>query len=321
MKLRVGVIGVGKLGRFHCDKYFALKSQFQDLDFVGVFDLASNLKQAVAQDLTQIYGQSVRAFSDLDECAHAVDAVTIAASSHAHFELVDFFLRKKKHVLVEKPLALGFAQGAELVNLAKANQVVLAVGHSERFNPSYLYLKTHLSGQVYSIQFIRHSPYAERVTDVSVVDDLMIHDLDLLSDLCGSQFHVKSASGHKVRSVNLDICDAVLISEKFGYEVFLSAQRLLPNMTRTIRVVTDRMSAVIDLQTNAIELCNWTSHNGLSQITPSQVLPKQDHLLLETAEFLKQIKTGSSQYVSGESVLPSLIWRDDIIKQCQKKMS
>jgi len=317
MSLRVGVIGVGKLGRFHCEKYFALKSQFPDLDFVGVFDLDGSLKQSVAQDLTKIHGQAVQAFSDLDECADVVDAVTIATSSQSHFELVEFFLTQKKHVLVEKPLALGFNQGLKLVNLAKANEVVLAVGHSERFNPSYQYLKTHLSGRIYSLQFIRHSPFAKRVTDVSVVDDLMIHDLDLLNDLCGAKFQVKSAIGHKVRSANIDICDAILISDDVGYEVFLSSQRLLPTMTRLIRVVTDTMSAVVDLQNNVVELCHWTPHDNLSQNDPPQVLPKQDHLLLETAEFLKQIQTGSSRYVSGESVLPSLIWRDGILGRCQ----
>jgi predicted dehydrogenase len=318
--LRAAVIGVGKLGRFHCDKYFALKSQFTELEFVGVYDVSEPQRNLVAHELSQIYKQPIEAFSNLEGVAKAVDLVTIASSSHSHFELVEFFLKQKKHVLVEKPLALGLEQGQMLVSLAKHEQVTLAVGHSERFNPGYQFLKSNLRGSLKALQFVRHSPYSERVTDVSVIDDLMIHDLDLLSDLCGSNFHVVTSFGKKVRSSHFDVCDAFLQSSDESCFVTLSSQRLLPNMTRTVRVVTDQMSIIIDLQNNQIDVCHWKMGEGGGISEPSISLPKQDHLMMETREFLNQIVFGKSSFCSGESVLPSLKWRDDVLKQCNQKM-
>jgi len=315
--LRSAVVGVGKLGRFHCDKYFALQSQFLGLEFVGVYDLFEVTRAQVAQELSQVYQKPIRAFADLNEMINEVDIVTIATSSHSHFDLVEFFLKNKKHVLVEKPLSLGFEQGEKLVQMAQDQNVVLAVGHSERFSPGFQFAKSTLAGRLRSIQMVRHSPYVERVTDVSVVDDLMIHDLDLLSELCGEKFDIISSYGKKVRSSHLDFCDVMMKSRDGSICVFLSANRTFPNMTRTVRVVTDSMSMIIDLQHNTLERVSWDSGSSLSRVEPSMSLPKLDHLLLETREFLKQVLIGSSQYVSGRSVLPALKWRDGILNQCK----
>lgn len=315
--LRAGVVGVGKLGRFHCDKYRASAQDFEGLKLVGVYDLFQEHCMAVATELSQQSSDQVLAFSSLDELASRVDVVTVATTSQSHFEIVKFFLNRGIHVLVEKPLALGFEQGQELVSLAKERGIVLAVGHSERFNPVYKYLKAHLEGNIRSAQFMRHSPFVPRVTDVSVVDDLMIHDLDLLADLLGDKFEVASAFGYKLRSSHFDFCEAHLIAPEKGIQVSLSAQRLMPTMTRTIRVITDKMTLIIDLQSNQLDLCRWDSTAGGAYINESVIqLPKQDHLLLETREFLKQITFGTSEYCSGLSVLPALKWRDSILAQC-----
>jgi predicted dehydrogenase len=356
--LKAGVVGVGKLGRFHCEKYCFLKEEFPSLEFVGVYDRDFSLAQKVAWELSQKYEKSIVAFSEIEEFLSLLDVVTVATPSSTHFELVHSCLNQNLSVLVEKPLALEFTQGQLLVDLAKKKNLVLSVGHSERLNPAYGYIKEHLKGSIKAIQFLRHSPFASRVTDVSVVDDLMIHDLDLLSDLCGQDFEVIFAQGLSVKSSRMDLCDvsmkvstvtSTVTSAKtsrteaitdsseskiplgLAYTldpqacISLSSYRVLPTMTRTIRIITDQMSLVADLQTQEVYRDQAFPEGKIS-------LPKQDHLLLETRGFLQQVclqtptltaaaatatpaSAVAKDFISAESVLPSVRWAEEIKKK------
>lgn len=318
MKLKAGVIGVGKLGRFHAEKYLQLSKEHTDLKLVGVFDQSFTHASTVASELGQKFSESVMCFESLQNLLDSVDVVTIATPSHGHGELVMSVLQQGKHCLVEKPLALGLAQGSKCAAMAKEQDLVLAVGHSERYNPVFTKLKSVFRGQLKGAEFLRHSPYAARVTDVSVIDDLMIHDLDLLFALFGSDFKVTTAKGHAIRSSHLDAVVATLVGANNAV-VQLSSSRLLPTMTRTLRVWSDQMSAIINFQTNEIDICQWDQSSDHSQISTTEVLPKQDHLMLETRDFIRAVNdSGFKDYCSGEQVLPALAWRDKIAELCQR---
>lgn len=313
-KLRAGVIGIGKLGRFHAEKYLNLKAE--NIELVAVADPAQSYAQEVINQWSTQYGFRPSYYQDYRHLLGHVDLVTIATPSFFHFEVAQFFLKNGIHCLVEKPLALGFTQGHQLVELAQEQKTVLVVGQSERYNPIVQQIKAQFQGQApLGVEFVRQSPFVERVTDVSVIDDLMIHDLDLLSFLFGADFKVCSAQGHIIRSSHLDACQ-VQMKNSYGTAVTLSSARVLPTMTRTIRVWFKNQSLVLDLQNNQLTQAEWSHTKAETQVTPLVTFDKQDHLLLETQAFVKAVRGDDSAACLGESVLPSLKWRDDILARC-----
>lgn len=313
-RLRAAVIGIGKLGRFHAEKYLNLKDE--GVDLVAVADPAQAYAQGVISEWSAKYGQSPKYYHDYHELLGQVDLVTIATPSLHHFEVAQFFLQNRIHCLVEKPLALGLSQGQQLVELAKTQKVILAVGQSERYNPIVQELKSRYQTQrPLGVEFVRQSPFVARVTDVSVIDDLMIHDLDLLSFLFGADFKVSSAQGQIVRSSFLDACQVQMQGGQSTL-VTLSAARILPQMTRTVRIWFETHSLVLDLQNNQLIQAEWAKDLSEAQISPLATFDKRDHLLLETQAYIKAVKGDLSSVCSGESVLPSLRWRDDILAQC-----
>lgn len=313
-RLRAGVIGIGKLGRFHAEKYLSMAAE--GVDLVAVVDPAQEYAQGVLNQWSTQFGKSPIYYQDYHQLLGQVDLVTIATPSLHHFELAQFFLKNQIHCLVEKPLALGWEQGQKLVDLAKENQVILAVGQSERYNPIIQEIKKRFQGQTpLGVEFVRQSPFVARVTDVSVIDDLMIHDLDLLSFLFGSEFKVVSAQGQVIRSTYLDSCQVHMQSESPAL-VTLSSARVLPQMTRTIRIWFATSSLILDLQNNQLIEAEWKGQSADSQVTPLVTFDKRDHLLLETQAFIKAIQGDLTSVCTGESVLPSLRWRDTILALC-----
>ncbi len=175
-RLRCAVVGVGHLGKFHAQKYKALSN----VDLVGVCDIHSETAQKVAADL------GVPALHSYQDLLGKVDAVTIAASTTAHFELAKVFLEHGIHVHVEKPLTTTSTEGAELVKIARARNLRLQVGHVERFNPALIAARAQLQRPLF-IECHRLSPFKQRSVDVDVVLDLMIHDLDVILSLVRSE--------------------------------------------------------------------------------------------------------------------------------------
>ncbi len=162
-KLRGAVIGVGYLGTFHAQKLAA----HPECELVAVFDQNPQQAQKVATDL------KTQAVTSLADIAAKVDFVTIAAATQAHYELAQFFLSQKIPVLVEKPIAATAELGRKLADLARANNTIFSVGHIERFNPAYQFLKNHASDIKY-LELNRLAPFRVRGSDVSVLHDLMI---------------------------------------------------------------------------------------------------------------------------------------------------
>src|ERR1017187_7630979 len=171
-KVRVAVLGVGSLGKEHARIYAELGATGQ-VELVGIHDSSAETARKIAAK------HNARIFNSVAEAAAAADALNIVTPTVTHFELAKSLLQQGKHVLVEKPMTDNTAQAAELVQLAQRKNCVLQVGHVERFNPVFKYLES-VATEPRFIETHRLSPYPARSTDIGVVLDLMIHDLDIV---------------------------------------------------------------------------------------------------------------------------------------------
>jgi len=226
-KLRVAVLGTGALGKEHARIYSEL-AQAGLVDFAGIFDVSAETARRIAEKLR------TRAFTSVAEAAGAADALSIVTPTVTHFDLAKQLLQQGKHVLVEKPMTDNTAQAAELVQLARQHRCVLQVGHVERFNPIFKYLET-VATQPRFIETHRLSPYPARSTDIGVVLDLMIHDLDVVLAFVKSPVVSVDAVGIPVLSKSEDIANARLRFAN-GCVANLTASRISPERMRKIRV-------------------------------------------------------------------------------------
>ena len=240
--LKVGVVGVGHLGSQHARIYSELaKRSNGQTSFVGVCDTDSIRVRA----LTEKVGGGT--FENAAELANFVDAVSVATPTETHYKVARVFLERGKHVLVEKPITDSLREAEELVALARKNKCVLQVGHVERFNPVMRYL-TDILREARFIEVHRLSPYPGRSTDIGVVLDLMIHDLDVVLSLVKAPLVAVDAVGIPVLSASEDIANARL---KFadGCVANITASRVSAERMRKIRIFgrTEHGAAYISL--------------------------------------------------------------------------
>lgn len=222
--LKIGVLGVGHLGKIHLKCLSTIGNLFE---IVGFFDPDDrHAEEAIA-------GFGVRRFSDPDQLLEAADVVDIVTPTVAHFELAEKAMRKGRHLFIEKPVTHTVAQAEELIRLQKELGVVVQVGHVERFNPALLSLG-NLAVRPMFIEAHRLSTFNPRGTDVSVVLDLMIHDLDIILSLIDSEVLSISASGVAVVSETPDICNARLEFAN-GCVANLTASRISLKLMRKLR--------------------------------------------------------------------------------------
>jgi predicted dehydrogenase len=227
--LRAAVIGTGALGKEHARLYADLAANSSGaLVFSGVYDLDSMVAQKIADK------HRVRAFPSIEEAARESDLLSIVTPTHSHFEIAGHLLTKRKHLLIEKPMTDNADQAAELVSLAQEHQCVLQIGHVERFNPVFTYLQ-NVATQPRFIESHRLSPYPARSTDIGVVLDLMIHDLDLVLAFVNSPITSVDAVGIPVLSQTEDIANARLRFAN-GCVANLTASRVSAEKMRKVRV-------------------------------------------------------------------------------------
>ncbi len=233
-KLRTAVVGAGKMGRIHAKVY----DQLPQSDFVAVVDI----KSEKAQRLADKYNCS--AFTDCKDILGKVDAVTIATPTVTHLKLAKVFIQNNIAVLIEKPLAANVREGRKIVALARKNHSVVAVGHSERCNPVVQAIKRlHIEPKF--IEAHRISPYPFRSTDVGVVLDVMIHDIDIILSLAASKIKKISAVGVNVIEENEDICNARIVFEN-GCIANITASRLALKTDRRVRVFSRQAYLSVD---------------------------------------------------------------------------
>jgi predicted dehydrogenase len=297
-KIRAAVIGVGYLGRFHAQKY----AQAQDCELVAVVDARPEAREAVAREL------GTQALPDYRELIGRVDAVSVVTPTPAHFEIARNFLDAGVHVLVEKPITETPAEARELIALAGARQRLLQVGHLERFNAAILAAEPYLTAPRF-IECHRLAPYKERGTDVNVVLDLMIHDIDIVQTIVGAPIAAIDAIGTKVFSDEIDIANARIRFEN-GCVANATASRVSMKTERKMRVFEDDAYLSLDLQQKILTLIRKRS----GPMTPGQLpvtieeqsLDQGDALKAEIESFLDCIRAGRAPVVGGEAGLRAL---------------
>jgi len=296
-KLRAAVIGVGYLGRFHAQKYAALGGAEFGVELVGVVDAHAETAQRVAKEL------GVAAFSDYREllgAQPAVDLVSVASTTETHHAVARDCLAAGVHVLAEKPITVTVAQADELIALADANKLILQVGHLERFNPAWLAVKDKIRRPVF-IEAHRMAPFKARGIDVSVVLDLMIHDLDLILPLVGSPVVDLRASGVSVLTDGIDIANARL---EFGNGCVanLTASRTSTASLRRLRVFQHHEYISIDFGDRRIGISRKREAliEGEAPIdTETFQQPPGDALMTEIQAFVDAVRHGTRPVVSG----------------------
>ena len=297
-KLRTAVIGVGYLGRFHAQKYRDIPGS----ELVAVADKDAVAAQQVASEL------GVAAVADYKDLLGRVDAVSIVVPTPLHFSMAEAFLDQGIHVLVEKPITETIEQAQRLIDLARLRKCVLQVGHLERFNPAI----QAAAGLITTPRFIeshRLAPFKQRGTDVSVVLDLMIHDIDLIQELVGKPIASIDAVGAQVFSQDIDIANARIRFEG-GCVVNTTASRVSLKQERKMRIFQDDAYLSIDLQQKLLSVVSKKQPGPVD--SPSQVAINEqsfeqgDALRSEIEAFLNSVRTGSAPVVSGEDGLRAL---------------
>jgi predicted dehydrogenase len=225
--MRIGIVGTGKLGEYHTGLLKEIANASNGMEFCGVFD-QNTLR------LQEICGKyAVRGFGSIDEMANSCDAAVIATTTSSHHEIARRFLQSGVSLFIEKPVTATLAEADELIRLEKDNGLLIQVGHIERFNPALLAVEPYIGEPIY-IQAERLSGFSKRVTDVSVVLDLMIHDIDLVLSLVKSDIRSIAASGVRVFSHELDMATA-RIEFTNGAIANLTASRLSRSRLRKMR--------------------------------------------------------------------------------------
>ena len=225
--IKVAVLGTGSLGQHHARIYAELHAAGL-VEFTGIFDAHAETARKIAEK------HKLRVFDSIAAAAAASDALNIATPTTTHFEIAQTLLAQGKHVLVEKPMTDNSAQAAELVELAQRRNLVLQVGHVERFNPVFTFLQNAATEPKF-IECHRLSPYPARSTDIGVVLDLMIHDLDIVLAFVPSPVVSVEGVGIPVLSRNEDIANARLRFAN-GCIANLTVSRISPERMRKIRV-------------------------------------------------------------------------------------
>lgn len=241
-KLRFAVIGVGYLGRFHALIY----SRLPDVELVGVVDTDPERARAVAEEA----GCAV--FDSLEVIADQADAVSVVVPTTAHLAVAEPLLRRGIHMLLEKPIAATREEGKRIVDLADQGGAILQIGHLERFNAGVMALAEHIDHPRF-VEIQRMGEFVERATDVDVVSDLMIHDIDIILSLMGSELQSVSAVGTPVLTNRVDIANARLEFAN-GAVANVVASRVSDRKTRRIRVFQERKYLSLDFIEQTIDI-------------------------------------------------------------------
>ncbi|MDP2366609.1 MAG: Gfo/Idh/MocA family oxidoreductase, partial [Ignavibacteria bacterium] len=241
-KLSIGVIGVGHLGKLHAKMF----KQIGNCNLVGVYDSNPEQAKLVANEFV------IQSFNSIDELLTKVKAVSIAATTSAHYEVAKKCFEKNIHVFVEKPITATIEQGEELVKIANEKKLKFQVGHIERFNPGLLSLETFISDPMF-IQSDRLSQFNPRGTDVAVVLDLMIHDIDIILSFIKSDVKQIDANGVAVVSDHIDIANARIQFEN-GAVANVTASRISQKKMRKMRIFQKDHYISLDFVTGVSEV-------------------------------------------------------------------
>lgn len=289
-KIKVGVVGVGYLGRLHAQKY----AMIEEAELVGVTDVDFDRAKEIAESV------NTKAFPSYKDLIGKVDAVSIVTPTESHCRIGVEFLSKGIDVLVEKPIAVNTAEAEELIREAGKTKAILQVGHLERFNAAIVALGGRVTNPLF-IESDRLSPFPNRSTDVDVILDLMIHDIDIILNLVNSEVESVEAVGLPVISGKMDVANARL---KFrnGCIANVTASRASKDRVRKIRIFETNGYTTIDFANQHISVSKAVpgKDGGYPSLQDEELdIEKRDSLLEELKSFVSCSATRKKPLVSG----------------------
>ena len=303
-KIKTGVVGVGHLGQHHTKHYTKIKSA----ELVGVYDINKAQAKKIAKQF------KTKAFSTLDEMLNLVDGVSIVTPTKEHAKIAKKCISQGKHVFIEKPITKTTKEADKIIALAKKTKVILQVGHIERFNPALTPLKDLIIKPKY-IEVQRLAPYMIRGTDIPVVLDLMIHDIDLVLSFISSPVKKIDASGLSIMTNSVDIANARIHFEN-GSVANITSSRVAKDKVRKIKIFQRNLYITIDFLIGLTEIYRVMDKEkrGTSAIITAPIeskgrprhivyekpkIKKQDALQMELINFVEAIQGKSKTIVDG----------------------
>lgn len=311
--IRVAVVGVGYLGNIHAKIY----DNMDNVELVAVVDTDQSVATSVADK------HHCRALTDTCGLASQIDAVSIAVPTSLHLQVCRPFLNAGIHTLLEKPIASGVAESTEIVELARENQAILQIGHLERFNAGIMKL-AELASNPRFIEVHRLGTFVDRATDVDVVTDLMIHDIDIVLSLIGSPLTNISATGTQVVTEHVDIANTRLEFAN-GAVANVTASRVSRSQFRRIRVFSHEMYLGLnftDQQIEEVKPGKIKSGGKFPELVHRniEVVP-QLPLNAELAHFIYCVSHNTQPLVSGEEGLRAVTVAQRVREQIARSMS
>ena len=308
--IRIGVIGVGYLGKFHAQKYARMK----DVKLAGVADIVSERAQSVAK------GLETESFADYRDLMGKVDAVSVVVPTPLHFAISRDFLENNVDILVEKPIAETLEEADALIEMADSRGSIIQVGHLERFNPAVVALRNVVSRPLF-IESHRLSIFNERGTEVDVVLDLMIHDIDIILSLVKSELKSIQAAGVPVVSSRVDIANARLVFEN-GCVANVTASRISMKNMRKIRMFQKDTYVSVDYADQSITIIRKDGQ-GSSLPIPGMSMErssfeKADSLQSELGAFVESVKSRQAPLVSARDGRNALCVALGVIEQIEE---
>lgn len=291
-KLKAAVIGVGHLGRFHAEKYQRLES----VDLLAVCDTDQARCDAMASTL------QVKPVYDFRELLNQVDVVSVVTPTMTHYPVAKQFLEAGVHVLLEKPITQTLDEAQDLIQTALKKQIVLQVGHIERFNPAVVALEALIARPLF-IEAVRTGPFQPRNMDVSVVLDLMIHDIDIIQSIHPVPIKKIDALGLAVMSDFADLANVRLTFED-GCIANLTANRTAPQKERTLKVYQKDSHIFVDCQAQSLTVYQKTG--PLQGRLIEHPVQKTDTLADQIQSFIASATLGNKPKVGGEQARRAL---------------
>jgi len=303
-KIKVGVIGVGSMGKNHVRSYAALK---HICNFVGIYDI----EQARSEEIAKSYG--VKSFKSLDDLMEEVDAVNIATPTSTHYVIALEALKKGLHILLEKPITATIEEAQHLLKVAKKRNLIIQVGHIERFNPAIQALPGILKDkEIIALDVQRMGPYDPRINDTDVIQDLMIHDIDVVNSIVPSTINNINAFARQVKSDNhMDYAVANIEMEN-GVIATLTASRTTHKKVRRLSITTHSSYIELDYIQRKIvvthrgglmpDSLDYQQENEFEEVFNNEEEP----LKAQLAHFLSCIENDTKPLISGYDGLEAL---------------
>ncbi len=306
-RIKIGVFGAGNMGKNHIRILKELNNAFE---LVGFYDKDLVAAQGYAQQLAVNY------FEESEHLLNMVQAVTIAVPTSAHYEYGKLCAQRGKHIMMEKPLTSSIKEAEDLIEICRENGVILHVGHIERYNPAILELGTILENEeIISLDFRRLSPFDKRIFDTDVVNDLMIHDIDIMNSLINGSITKIAAQGSCIFSNNQADYAQAMVSFDNNVLVSLTASRVTEDKIRTLHINTKSASVNVDYLNRSIIISrrtNFKLETGYNiryrqeNITEKVYIPMTEPLKMELLDFSEAIATMNKPKVDGEAGLKAL---------------